>query len=41
MIENLQNEHKQAKDANICVNIRSWREKNAPKLSSKFLKDRI
>ena len=41
MIENLQNEHKQAKGAKICVNIRNWRAKNAPKLLSKFLKDRI
>ena len=41
MIENLQNEHKQAKGAKLCVNIRSWRAKNSPKLSSKYLKDRI
>ena len=27
MIENLQNEHKQAKGAKLCVNIRSWRAK--------------
>ena len=34
MIENLQNyqlENKQAKGAEICANIRSWRTKNAPK----------
>ena len=41
MIENLQNEHKQAKGVKLCVDIRSWRAKNAPKLSSKYLKDRI
>ena len=42
MIENLQNVlNKQAKGAKICANIRSWRAKNAPKLSSKYLKDRI
>ena len=46
MIENLQNEfyqleNKQAIDAKICANIRSWRAKNVPKLSSKYLKDRI
>ena len=42
MIENLQNElNKQAKDAKVCANIRSWRAKNAPKLSLKYLKDRI
>ena len=41
MIENLQNEHKQAKGAKLCVNIRSWRAKNSPKHSSKYLKDRI
>ena len=38
MTENLQNEHKQAKVAKLCVNIRSWREKNSPKHSSKYLK---
>ena len=43
MIENLQNElhrleNKQAKGAKICANIRIWRAKNAPKLSSKYLK---
>ena len=27
MTENLQNEHKQAKGAKLCVNIRSWRAK--------------
>ena len=41
MIENLQNEHKQAKGAKTCINIRSWSGKNAPELSSKYLKDRI
>ena len=46
MIENLQNElyqleNKQAKCAKLRANIRSWRTKNAPKLSSKYLKDRI
>ena len=46
MIENLQNElyqleNKQAKGAKLRANVRSWREKNAPKLSSKYLKDRI
>ena len=42
MIENLQNEpDKQAKGAKLCANIRSWRAKNAPKLSLKYLKDRI
>ena len=41
MIENLQNEHKQAKAAKLCVNIRSWRAKNSLKHSLKYLKDRI
>ena len=46
MIENLQNElyhleNKQAKSAKLRANIRTWRAKNAPKLSSKYLKDRI
>ena len=42
MIENLRNEHnKQAKGAKLCANIRSWRAKNAPKPSLKYLKDRI
>ena len=46
MIENLQDElyqleNKQAKGAKLRANIRSWRAKNAPKLSSKYLKDRI
>ena len=46
MNENLQDEpcqleNKQAKGAKLCANIRSWRAKNAPKLSSKYLKDRI
>ena len=46
MISNLQNElyqleNKQAKGAKLRANIRSWRAKNAPKLSSKYLKDRI
>ena len=46
MIENLQNErfqleNKQAKGAKLLDDIRSWRTKNAPKLSSKYMKDRI
>ena len=46
MIENLQNEHyqlenKQVNGAKPRVNIRSWRAKNFPELSSKYLKDRI
>ena len=41
MIKNLQNEHNQAKDAKLCGNIKSWRAKNSPKHSSKYLKDRI
>ena len=46
MIENLQNEvyqleNKQAKGAKLRAKIRSWRVKNATKLSSKYLKDRI
>ena len=46
MIEDLQNElyqleNKQAKGAKLRANIRSWRAKNAQKLSSKYLKDRI
>ena len=46
MIENLQDElyqleNKQAKGAKLRANIRSWRAKNAPKLSSKYLKDWI
>ena len=46
MIENLRNElyqleNKQAKGAKLLGNIRSWRAKNAPKLSSKYLKDSI
>ena len=41
MIENFQNEHEQAKGAQLCVKIRTWRAKNSPKLSSKYLKDRI
>ena len=46
MIENLQDElyqleNKQAKGAKLRANIRDWRTKNAPKLSSKYLKDRI
>ena len=41
MIENLQNEHYQAKGAKLCVNIRSWSAKNSPKRSLKHLKDRI
>ena len=45
MIENLQDElyqleNKQAKGAKLRANIRDWRTKNAPKLSSKYLKDR-
>ena len=46
MISNLQNElyqleNKQAKGAKLRANITSWRAKNAPKFSSKYLKDRI
>ena len=46
MIENLQDklyqlENKQAKGAKLRANIRSWGAKNVPKLSSKYLKDRI
>ena len=41
MIENLQNEHNQAKGAKLCVNIRSCRAKNAPKLSLKYLKENM
>ena len=46
MIENLQDElyqleNKQAKGAKLRANIRDWRTKNVPKLSSKYLKDRI
>ena len=41
MIENLQNEHKQAKGAKPYVNIRSWRTKNSTKHSSKYLKNKI
>ena len=46
MTENLQNElyqleNKQAKDAKLHAYIRSWRVKNVPKRSSKYLKDRI
>ena len=46
MIEKLKNElyqleNKQAKGAKLCANIRSCGEKNVPKLSSKYLKDRI
>ena len=46
LIENLQNElyqleNKQAKGAKLRANIRDWRTKNVPKLSSKYLKDRI
>ena len=46
MIENLQNElyqleNKQAKVAKLRANIRSWKTKNVPRLSSKYLKDRI
>ena len=46
MIENLQNElyqleNKQGKCAKLRANIRGWRTKNAPKLFSKYLKDRI
>ena len=45
MIENLQDElyqleNKQEKGAKLRANIRSWRAKNVPKLSSKYLKDR-
>ena len=46
MIENLEDElyqleNKHAKGAKLRANIRSWRPKNVPKLSSKYLKDRI
>ena len=46
MIQNLRNElyqleNKQAKGGKLLGNIRSWRAKNAPKLSSKYLKDSI
>ena len=46
MIENVQDElyqleNKQVKGATLRANIRSWRAKNAPKLSSKCLKDII
>ena len=46
MTENLQDElyqleNKQGKGAKLRANIRSWRAINAPKLSSKYLKDRI
>ena len=46
MIENLQDElyqleNKQVKGAKHRANIRSWTAKNVPKLSSKYLKDRI
>ena len=46
MIENLQDElyqleNKQAKGAKLRASIRSCRAENAPKLSSKYLKDRI
>ena len=45
MIENLQDQlyqfdNKQAKGAKLRANIRSWRAKYVPKLSSKYLKDR-
>ena len=46
MIENLQDElcqleNKQANGAKLRANIRSQRSKNAPKLTLKYLKDRI
>ena len=46
MIENLQDElyqleNKQEKGAKLRPKIRSWMAKNALKLSSKYLKDRI
>ena len=46
MIENLENElyqleNKQTKGAKLRANMRSWRAKNASKLSSKYLKERI
>ena len=44
MIENLQDdqlENKQAKGAKLRANIRTWMAKNAPKLPSKYLKDKI
>ena len=34
-----QSENNQAKDDKFCANIRSWKAKNAPELSSKYLKD--
>ena len=41
MVEDLRNElNKEAKGAKFRAN-RSWRAKNAPKLSSKYLKGRI
>ena len=36
-----QSENKQAKGTKFRAKIRNWRAKNAPKLSSKYLKDRI
>ena len=42
MIEKLQNElNKHAKGAKPRAKIRSWGGENAPKFSSKYLKDRI
>ena len=46
MIENLENElyqleNKNSEGAKLRVNIGSWRAKNAPKVSSKYLKDKI
>ena len=46
MVEKLQDkpyqlENKQAKDANLRANIKSWRAKNARKIFSKYLKERI
>ena len=46
MIENLQDElyqleNKQAKDAKLPANIRSWMAKNAPKIPSQYLKGKI
>ena len=41
MVENLQNElNKRAKGAKLRANIRTWRAKNAPKFSSKYILER-
>ena len=34
-----QSENNQANGDKFCANIRSWKAKNAPELSSKYLKD--